>query len=139
MLAGINRSVEILEVDMAILRYGQEGLLWPSFLPSIDGAMLCYDASNKEASSYLRRMLGGFWTKGDISLIVLGCKSARDASMNALDPVKVSDLCNPYRAGLVQLDGGLEDASKKMKNSFRWLIHSVVKARGDYIMLSSLR
>ena len=39
-LAGVNRSVEILEVDMAVLRYSPEGLVWPKFLPAVDGAML---------------------------------------------------------------------------------------------------
>ena len=60
MLGGVSRLVEVLEVDMDLLQFGKEGILWPKFLPPVDGAMLCYDAGDKNALVYLRKLLGKF-------------------------------------------------------------------------------
>jgi hypothetical protein len=37
---GSSRVVEVLEVDMQVLRFNDQGLDWPKFLPPLDGAML---------------------------------------------------------------------------------------------------
>lgn len=36
-----------------------------------------------------------------------------------------------YGAGIVALDGGIEDAGKKMKNSFNWMIRTIMDNRGE--------
>jgi hypothetical protein len=37
---GSSRVVEVLEVDLQVLNFNDQGLDWPKFLPPLDGAML---------------------------------------------------------------------------------------------------
>ena len=39
-VCGVDRTIEILEADMDILKNTHEGLLWPKYLPKLDGAMI---------------------------------------------------------------------------------------------------
>jgi hypothetical protein len=32
---------------------------------------------------------------------------------------------------MIQLDGGLEDPGKKMRNSFNWMVKAIKEARGE--------
>ncbi|KAG0150260.1 hypothetical protein CROQUDRAFT_88295 [Cronartium quercuum f. sp. fusiforme G11] len=141
--AGHQRTVQVLEVDQAVLeekivkKDHKEGLIWPKCLPPLDGILLCYDAMDPTALDDLRPLLHSFWTRGGISLIVLACKSNKDEKMNATSPLKAAELVNVYGTGMIQLDGGLEDAGKKMRNSFNWLMKAIREARGESRSYSS--
>lgn len=39
-IGGIRRTIEVLEIDMHLLRYNDEGVIWPDGLPQCEGAML---------------------------------------------------------------------------------------------------
>lgn len=41
-IGGQLRSVEVLEIDMALLKYNSAGVIWPEELPKCEGAMLWY-------------------------------------------------------------------------------------------------
>ncbi|EGG12505.1 uncharacterized protein MELLADRAFT_101565 [Melampsora larici-populina 98AG31] len=136
--AGASRTVQVLEVDQLILSeqfikkdHKKEGMIWPKRLPSLDGILLCYDAMDPTALDHLRPLLHSFWTRGGISLIVLACKSNKDEKLNLTSPIKAAELVNVYGTGMIQLDGGLEDPGKKMRNSFNWIMKAIREARGE--------
>lgn len=58
-------------------------------------------------------MLGGFWTRGGLKLIVVACKSNPKPQNNRVDPAQAVNICQAYSAGLVALDGGIEDSQQK--------------------------
>lgn len=78
-------------------------------------------------------MLQAFWTRGsDVPLMVLACKAQTEASLNATDPNKAAAVCNVYGAGIVSLDGGVQDSGRKMKESFNWMIRTIMDNRGGF-------
>ncbi|GAA6001903.1 hypothetical protein JCM10207_002371 [Rhodosporidiobolus poonsookiae] len=128
-LGAQRRTIEVLEIDMHLLKYSEEGVIWPDGLPQCEGAMLCYDSTDPGALHSLSVLLQAFWTRGsDVPLIVLACK-ATSAGEDAVNPKAASAVCNVYGAGIVQLDGGLEDPEKKAKLSFNFLIRQIMKNR----------
>jgi len=137
------KVLQVLEIDQPILaekfvkKNNKEGLSWPHRLPHLDGVLLCYDAMNPDALDQLRPLLHSFWTRGGISLIVLACKSDKDEKKNATSPLKAAELVNVYGTGMIQLDGGLDDPSKKMRNSFNWIVKAIKEARGEHRPYSS--
>ncbi|SGY30509.1 BQ5605_C002g01159 [Microbotryum silenes-dioicae] len=131
-IAGQARSIEVLEIDMGLLEYNSEGVIWPEGLPPCEGAMLCYESTDPRALDSLSRLLQAFWTRGsDVPLIVLACKANADLRLNATDPNKAAAVCNIYGAGIVSLDGGPEDRGRKMKESFNWMIRTIMDNRGE--------
>ncbi|GAA6063004.1 hypothetical protein JCM10212_002645 [Sporobolomyces blumeae] len=132
-IGGVRRTIEILEIDMHLLRYNDEGVIWPDGLPQCEGAMLCYDSTDPDALSSLSVLLKAFWTRGsDVPLIVLACKAVPpDLGKNATDPLQASKVCNVYGAGIVTLDGGLDDPSRKTKESFKYIIRQIMENRGE--------
>ncbi|GAA98387.1 uncharacterized protein L969DRAFT_46314 [Mixia osmundae IAM 14324] len=127
---GQNRLIEVYELTDEHVSMSTSGLSLPNAVPQIDGAMLCYDASNPGALTGLRGLLNAFWRRGGVNLIVLACKSSPIESQNAVLPMRAAEMCTVYGAGIVQLDGGLADPSKKTRNSFGWLIRSILETRG---------
>ncbi|KNZ61868.1 hypothetical protein VP01_1348g6 [Puccinia sorghi] len=132
------KILQVLEIDQPILhekfvkKNHKEGISWPDQLPHPDGVLLCYDAMDPDALDQLRPLLHAFWTRGGISLIVLACKSDKDEKKNATSPLKAAELVNVYGTGMIQLDGGLDDPSKKMRNSFNWIVKAIKEARGEH-------
>lgn len=55
---GRERSIEVLEVDSALMQYDDGGIRWPKYLPQIDGALICYDATVEGGLQSLTRVLG---------------------------------------------------------------------------------
>lgn len=131
MVNGRARVVQILEVDSPLLSYDRTGVRWPPHLPPLHGAMLCYDATNPKALSGLRQLLGGFWTRGGVKIIGLACKSQPKDQPNTVDPMEAVAVCQQYSAGLVPLDGGIEDPEQKQKSSFKWICRNIIEARGE--------
>jgi hypothetical protein len=39
---------------------------------------------------------------------------------------------------MIQLDGGLEDPGKKMRNSFNWIMKAIREARGTCLLYLSI-
>ncbi|GAA5922388.1 uncharacterized protein JCM15063_003286 [Sporobolomyces koalae] len=132
-IGGSRRTIEVLEIDMHLLRYNDEGVIWPDGLPQCEGAMLCYDSTDPDALSSLAILLKSFWTRGsDVPLIVLACKAlAPHQGKNATDPTEAAKVCNIYGAGIVTLDGGLEDPTRKTKESFKYIIRQIMENRGE--------
>ncbi|GAA5920776.1 hypothetical protein JCM1841_004185 [Sporobolomyces salmonicolor] len=140
-LAGQRRTIEVLEIDMHLLKYNDEGVIWPDGLPQCEGAMLCYDSTDPAALSSLSILLKAFWTRGsDVPLIVLACKavpsapppsSSSSGSQNATDPKEAAKVCNVYGAGIVTLDGGVDDPQRKTKECFNWIIRQIMDNRGE--------
>lgn len=55
-ISGARRTIEVLEIDMGLLRYSDEGVVWPDGLPQCEGAMLwcaafCLDVEESEGDS----------------------------------------------------------------------------------------
>ncbi|GAA5869990.1 hypothetical protein JCM16303_001864 [Sporobolomyces ruberrimus] len=132
-IGGNRRTIEVLEIDMHLLRYNDEGVIWPDGLPQCEGAMLCYDSTDPDALSALSVLLKAFWTRGsEVPLIVLACKAQPpDHGRNATDPTEAAKVCNIYGAGIVTLDGGLEDPGRKTKESFKYIIRQIMENRGE--------
>ncbi|BGP04759.1 Ras guanine nucleotide exchange factor R [Rhodotorula toruloides] len=133
-IGGQRRTIEVLEIDEGMLRYSEEGVVWPDGLPQCEAAMLCYDASNANSLDSLSTLLKAFWTRGsDVPLIVLACKSGGPGATqpDAADPRLAANICNVYGAGIVQLDGGLEDPQRKSKECFNWVIRQIMDNRGE--------
>lgn len=129
-IANQARTIEVLEIDMALLQYNSEGVVWPANLPPCQGAMLCYDATDPNALEGLRKLLRAFWTRGtDVPLIVLACKADPELERNATDPNEAAKVCNVYGAGIVNLDGGVDDRGRKMKESFNWMVRTIMDNR----------
>lgn len=72
-----------------------------------------YDNTNPKALAGLQQMLGGFWLRGGLKLMVLACKFNAGSQSKRVDPTQAVHLCQQYSAGLVALDGGLEDPHQK--------------------------
>jgi hypothetical protein len=69
-----------------------------------------------------------------VPLIVLACKAQPpDQGRNATDPTEAAKVCNIYGAGIVTLDGGLEDSNRKTKESFKYIIRQIMENRGEMI------
>ncbi|BGP44775.1 hypothetical protein JCM10450v2_000589 [Rhodotorula kratochvilovae] len=135
-ISGVRRTIEVLEIDMGLLRYSEEGVIWPDGLPQCEGAMICYDSTDARSLSSLSLLLKAFWTRGsDVPLIVLACKAAplSDPGGNAIDPKEAAAICNVYGAGIVTLDGGIDDPQRKTKECFNWLIRQIMDNRGELI------
>ncbi|GAA5926467.1 hypothetical protein JCM3775_001026 [Rhodotorula graminis] len=144
-ISGARRTIEVLEIDMGCLRYSDEGVVWPDGLPQCEGAMLCYDSTDPDSLDSLSLLLKAFWTRGsDVPLIVLACKAAPPttdssaAGMNATDPKAAAAVCNVYGAGIVTLDGGLDDPQRKTKECFNWLIRQIMDNRGELVRPASV-
>ncbi|GEM06325.1 RAS guanyl-releasing protein 1 [Rhodotorula toruloides] len=135
-IGGQRRTIEVLEIDEGLLRYSEEGVVWPDGLPQCEAAMLCYDASNADSLESLSTLLKAFWTRGsDVPLIVLACKSGGPSApqADAADPRLAASICNVYGAGIVQLDGGIDDPQRKAKECFNWTIRQIMDNRGETI------
>ena len=52
--------MEVLEIDSEILRYEDGVVLWPDYLPSINAAIFCYDATDPNALTPLKQLLCAF-------------------------------------------------------------------------------
>ena len=139
---GRERSIEVLEVDSALMQYDEGGIRWPKYLPQIDGALICYDATVEGGLQSLTRVLGaphggdqtdvaaGFWTRGtSISLAVVGNKVSPDDRVNRVNSGVAADQASVYNAGLILFDGGKDD-QKKQQQVFQWLVQQVDKKRG---------
>ncbi|KAI7957144.1 hypothetical protein MJO28_004239 [Puccinia striiformis f. sp. tritici] len=140
---GNSKVLQVLEIDQDLIaerfvkNHVKQGFLWPNKLPHLDGVLLCYDAMDPHALDHLRPLLHSFWTRGGISLIVLACKADKDEKKNATSPLKAAELVNVYGTGMIQLDGGLDDPNKKMRNSFNWIVKTIKEARGEHRSYSS--
>ncbi|KAI9608506.1 hypothetical protein H4Q26_004689 [Puccinia striiformis f. sp. tritici PST-130] len=122
---GNSKVLQVLEIDQDLIaerfvkNHVKQGFLWPNKLPHLDGVLLCYDAMDPHALDHLRPLLHSFWTRGGIS------------------PLKAAELVNVYGTGMIQLDGGLDDPNKKMRNSFNWIVKTIKEARGEHRSYSS--
>lgn len=88
-VCGIDRTIEILEADMDILKNTSEGLLWPKYLPKLDGAMIwcvvfprCRTTAAVLAADHLRAL----------------CQPALVCSYKQGDPRALEDLTMLLRA-----------------------------------------
>ncbi|GAA5887683.1 hypothetical protein JCM6882_001495 [Rhodosporidiobolus microsporus] len=133
------RTIQILEIDMHLLRYSKEGVVWPEGVPQCEGAMVCYDSTDPTSLTSLSTLLRAFWTRGsDVPLIVLACKAspsstpvAPGSTAHQVDPKEAAAICNVFGAGIVQLDGGVEDPKRKSRECFNWLIRQIMDNRGE--------
>ena len=57
MIIGETKRIQILEVDMSVLHFGAEGLVWPKDLSTPDGAMLCYKHGAPDGIANLKTLL----------------------------------------------------------------------------------
>ncbi|KAK4058071.1 hypothetical protein OIO90_000810 [Microbotryomycetes sp. JL221] len=131
-IGGQLRTIEVLEIDTALLGYDSTGVIWPSGVPNCEAAMLCYDSTDSQALESLSKLLQAFWTRGgEIPLIVLACKANVDPNLNAVDLNRAAAVVNVYGAGIVALDGGDRDPKRKTKESFNWLIRQIMTNRGE--------
>ncbi|KAM0793202.1 hypothetical protein ACM66B_000672 [Microbotryomycetes sp. NB124-2] len=131
-IGGQLRTIEVLEIDAALLSFDATGVVWPEGVPNCEAAMLCYDSTDSKALGTLSKLLQAFWTRGsEIPLIVLACKAHSDPSLNATDLNRAAAVVNVYGAGIVALDGGEKDPKRKSKESFNWLIRQIMANRGE--------
>lgn len=50
-------SLKVLEVDSQSLLDGEKTSIWPAGYPSVDGVLVCYDASDRTSVSHLAQLL----------------------------------------------------------------------------------
>ena len=81
----------------------------------------------------------GFWTRGGVHLIALATHCGPDDKPSAQQQGqgdKAAEICNIHGAGLVHLDGGVDDPNRKAKNSLQWILRKVLDSRGTSVISS---
>ncbi|GAA5976797.1 hypothetical protein JCM11641_000874 [Rhodosporidiobolus odoratus] len=134
-MAQQRRTIEVVEMDMHLLKFSDQGVMWPDGVPQCEGAMLCYDSTDSTSLTSLHTLLHSFWTRGyTIPTIVLATKASSDPTRpNAVDPLDAASLCNVFGAGLAQLDGGIADPERKAKTCFDWVVRTILTNRGEMV------
>ncbi|KZW02159.1 hypothetical protein EXIGLDRAFT_481381 [Exidia glandulosa HHB12029] len=129
------QSVQVLEVDTGLLDTPTLGA-WPVGMPlPLDGALVCYDASNPASFVLVPQLLRGFHAMG-LSTVLLACKS--EVSPKAVTPQRASEFTAPYNIGLVEISSETESGRRKMRDCFNWLMKAISRARREcFLRVSS--
>lgn len=123
------RTIEVLEVDALVLLPGStKRFAWPKFLPRIDAAILCYDASHAASFRGMSELLENF-AMNHLSTVMLACKSEIDPK--EVDPYNASDMASVYNVGLAECSVQSEEGKKRMRDCFSYLVKEVAKARAS--------
>ncbi|KAJ3744510.1 ras guanine nucleotide exchange factor domain-containing protein [Lentinula detonsa] len=114
---GTECPLHVIEVDV-IAELFKSPISPLDYLPEalkIDGAIICYDASD-EAS---------FRPVEDLLIIVIACKSDLEKK---IDPASASEILGQYNVGLVEVNHS-EDGKAKIKRSFDYLLRAILRER----------
>lgn len=123
------RSVEILELDLSVV-FDSTAMTctWPTYLPKIDGVMVCYDAQEASSIDRLPGVLGDLCSS--IPSMLIACKSDPGVEL-AISPFQGNDIGHPYQIGLVELSMQVQEGRHKMRMAFSWLLKTISKRRRE--------
>lgn len=121
------RTIEVLEMGASVLLNGpSKRFAWPKFLPHIDAAILCYDASEIASFRGMSELLENF-ALNHLCTVMLACKS--ELHPKAVDPYYASDMASVYNVGLAECSVQSEEGKKRMRDCFSYLVKEVAKSR----------
>ncbi|KAF7306943.1 Ras guanyl-nucleotide exchange factor [Mycena indigotica] len=113
-------------IEAEVSKVALEDAVWPEGSPTIDGVIMCYDASDADSFLPVEGLLRRFRSMM-IPTLVLACKSDLD---RRVDPQgAAADFLQLYDNGLVEVSNVQESGKKKMRQAFEWLIKAVFRGR----------
>ncbi|KAJ7181680.1 ras guanine nucleotide exchange factor domain-containing protein [Mycena crocata] len=116
--------LHVIEADVS--KTTLDDSVWPDGSPSIDGVIMCYDASDPDSFLPVEGLLQRFRAMM-IPTVVLACKSDLE---RRVDPQgAAADFLQLYDNGLVEVSNAQESGKKKMRQAFEWLIKAVFRGR----------
>ncbi|EKM83863.1 hypothetical protein AGABI1DRAFT_32846 [Agaricus bisporus var. burnettii JB137-S8] len=116
----------VIEIDAAVTdNHIPRDHLWPQAVPSIDGAVICYNAADRSSFVPMEHLLRAYHAMR-LPIIVLACKADLDPQV---EPEYASSLLQQYRAGLVEVSVHSDFGRDKLKRSFDWLLKAVFRHR----------
>ncbi|KAF9044714.1 ras GEF [Hymenopellis radicata] len=93
--------------------------------PRVDGALICYDASDEPSFRPVEALLRGYRAI-QLPTVVLACKSDMQ---RAIDPQTAVEILLEYDVGLVEVTSTSESGKEKMKRSFDYLLKAIIRDR----------
>ncbi|KAF8591835.1 ras GEF [Ramaria rubella] len=127
------KIAQVLEVASDTLCLDSPDGAWPEGLPSIDGVLVCYDASDPASFARVPDLLACYHSL-HLSAVAMACKC--DLEKKIL-PHHASERVAPYNVGLVEVTSTTDVGKRKMRHCFHWLIRAIEKARRGEIPLGS--
>ncbi|KAJ7169879.1 ras guanine nucleotide exchange factor domain-containing protein [Mycena filopes] len=117
-------ALHVIEADVS--KTTLDDAVWPDGSPTIDGVIMCYDASDADSFLPVEGLLQRFRAMM-IPTVVLACKSDLE---RRVDPQgAAADFLQLYDNGLVEVSNAQESGKKKMRQAFEWLIKAVFRGR----------
>ncbi|KAJ7225494.1 ras guanine nucleotide exchange factor domain-containing protein [Mycena pura] len=125
--------LHVIEADVS--KTTLDDAAWPEGSPTIDGVIMCYDASDPESFLPVEGLLRRFRAMM-IPTVVLACKSDLERQV---DPQgAATDFLQLYDNGLVEVSNAQESGKKKMRQAFEWLIKAVFRGRNTHNIESDI-
>ncbi|KAG5635097.1 hypothetical protein H0H81_012453 [Sphagnurus paluster] len=120
---GPNSPLHVIEIDVPPEPLEPRELDWPDTLATINGVIICYDASDKLSFKPIEGLLRGYQAM-KLPLIVLACKSDLP---HQVEPEKALEVLEQYDAGLVEVAKTNEHGKLKMRRTFEWILKAVAR------------
>ena len=131
-------KAQFLEMSLAALDlFYRSEEIWPSGLPAITGAIVCYDATRGSSlhgvSELLRKSLRLSPDEADLAerlssdgiiTVMLACKSDPGVPIE-VEAVHGNSIGEPFNVGLIEVTTGTPDGRDKMRNGVRWLLRKL--------------
>ncbi|KAJ3750360.1 ras guanine nucleotide exchange factor domain-containing protein [Lentinula detonsa] len=123
---GTECPLHVIEVDV-IAELFKSPISPLDYLPEalkIDGAIICYDASDEASFRPVEDLLKAYRSL-QLQVIVIACKSDLEKK---IDPASASEILGQYNVGLVEVNHS-EDGKAKIKRSFDYLLRAILRER----------
>ncbi|KAJ7786334.1 ras guanine nucleotide exchange factor domain-containing protein [Mycena metata] len=111
-------ALHVIEADVS--KTTLDDAVWPDGSPTIDGVIMCYDASDSDSFLPVEGLLQRFRAM----MIPTSDLERRVDPQGA-----AADFLQLYDNGLVEVSNAQESGKKKMRQAFEWLIKAVFRGR----------
>ncbi|GLB36172.1 putative guanine nucleotide exchange factor for Ras-like small GTPases [Lyophyllum shimeji] len=115
--------LHVIEIDVPTEPLEPRELDWPDSLSTINGVIICYDASDKRSFQPVEGLLRGYQAM-KLPLVVLACKSDLP---HEVEPEKALEVLEQYDVGLVEVAKTTENGKGKMRRTFEWILKAVAR------------
>ncbi|WWC89349.1 uncharacterized protein L201_004271 [Kwoniella dendrophila CBS 6074] len=117
-------KVEFLEMNIHALGPSPTlSSVWPEGIPSVAGAIFCYDATKMETLSGISEALKILSPSG-IPIVMLACKTDPDTKLE-IDAHHGNSVGEPFNVGLIEVTTQTSEGKSKMRNALRWLVYKL--------------
>ncbi|KAF8078601.1 ras guanine nucleotide exchange factor domain-containing protein [Lyophyllum atratum] len=115
--------LHVIEIDVPTEPLEPGELDWPDSLSTINGVIICYDASDRLSFQPVEGLLRGYQAM-KLPLIVLACKSDLP---HEVEPERALEVLEQYDVGLVEVAKAHEKGMSKMRRTFEWILKAVAR------------